>query len=325
MNAPPPPALGDPARQHYGLTLGVLLIAALAFSLQQTMVVPALPAIRDELGTSTTTVTFVLTAFLLTASVSTPIMGRLGDMFGKDRMLVVALSAFAVGSLVCALSHSIGVLIAGRGDPGDRGGGLPARVRDHPRRVPADRVSTGIGMISATFGIGGGAGLVLSGVIVDNLAYEWIFWLGLRLHRRRDRRDAFLLGPGVAAEEPGEDRLGRRGAALRDAVALLVGVSEANSWGWGSARILGLFGAAAVLFAVWVALRAPPATAARRHLDDARARRADDEHHGDARRLRDVRLVHPHPAARPAAGVDAASASARRSPRRGCSCSRRRR
>ena len=69
----------------------MLLVAALAFALQQTMVAPALPAIQEEFGTSTTTVTFVLTGFLLTASVSTPIVGRLGDMFGKERMLVIAL------------------------------------------------------------------------------------------------------------------------------------------------------------------------------------------------------------------------------------------
>ena len=71
-------------------------MAALAFALQQTMVAPALPAIQEELGASATTVTFVLTVFLLTASVATPIIGRLGDMFGKERMLVLALVMFAL-------------------------------------------------------------------------------------------------------------------------------------------------------------------------------------------------------------------------------------
>ena len=75
---------------------------------------PGAAAIQEDLGTSTTTVTFVLTAYLLTASVATPIIGRLGDMFGKERLLLITLICFAVGSLVCALSHSIGLLIAGR-------------------------------------------------------------------------------------------------------------------------------------------------------------------------------------------------------------------
>ena len=85
-------------RQHYGVTLAVLLTGALAYALSQTMVVPALPAIQQDLGTSTTTVTFVLTAYLLTASVATPIVGRLGDMFGKERVLVATLVVFGVGS-----------------------------------------------------------------------------------------------------------------------------------------------------------------------------------------------------------------------------------
>ena len=85
------------ARQHYGLTLGVLVLSALAYALAQTMVAPALPAIQEDLGTTTTTVTFVLTAYLLTASVATPIVGRLGDMFGKERLLLITLICFAAG------------------------------------------------------------------------------------------------------------------------------------------------------------------------------------------------------------------------------------
>ena len=158
MNA----ALIDTDRQSYGLTLAVLVIAALAFALQQTMVAPALPAIQEDLGTSSTTVTFVLTGFLLTASVSTPIFGRLGDMFGKERMLVICLSLFAVGSLVCALSHSIEVLIAGRAIPGSAAAVFPLSFGIIRDEFPAEKVGMGIGLISATFGIGGGVGLVLS-------------------------------------------------------------------------------------------------------------------------------------------------------------------
>jgi MFS family permease len=86
----------------------------MAYGLQQTLVAPALPAIQDDLDVSTTAVTYVLTAFLLSASVFTPIIGRLGDMFGKKRMLVITLVLFALGSLVSALSHDIGMLITGR-------------------------------------------------------------------------------------------------------------------------------------------------------------------------------------------------------------------
>src|SRR6266498_1639144 len=101
-------------RQHYGVTLAVLVTAALAYALQQTLVAPALPKIQEDLHTSTTAVTFVLTAYLITASVATPIVGRLGDMFGKERMLLLTLGFFGLGSLVAALSHSVAMLVAGR-------------------------------------------------------------------------------------------------------------------------------------------------------------------------------------------------------------------
>ncbi|HET9937424.1 MAG TPA: MFS transporter, partial [Gaiella sp.] len=85
------------ARQHYNLTLGVLTLAAAAYALQQTMVVPALPELQRELGASTAWVTWVMTGFLLAAAVLTPILGKLGDRFGKERLLVVALGLFLLG------------------------------------------------------------------------------------------------------------------------------------------------------------------------------------------------------------------------------------
>ena len=242
--------VSDQHRQHYMRTLAVLLTAALAFSLQQTMVVPALPAIQDELGTSATTVSFVLTGFLLTASVATPILGRLGDMFGKERVLVFALSLFALGSLICAVSHSIEILIAGRAIQGMGAAVFPLAFGIIRDEFPPDKVATGIGLISATFGIGGGAGLVLSGVIVDNVAYEWIFLLGLVVTLAAIVA-TFLWIPESPVRAPA--RIDWGGAALLSAtlIALLVGVSEANSWGWTSAKTLGLFAAAACLLLAW--------------------------------------------------------------------------
>ena len=247
MNA----ALIDTDRQHYGLTLAVLVIAALAFALQQTMVAPALPAIQEDLGASSTTVTFVLTGFLLTASVSTPIFGRLGDMFGKERMLVICLSLFAVGSLVCALSHTIEVLIAGRAIQGSAAAVFPLSFGIIRDEFPAEKVGMGIGLISATFGIGGGVGLVLSGLIVDNVPYEWIFWFALPAILIAIVM-TFLFIPESPIKSPAKIDWG--GAALLSTtlVCLLVGVSEANTWGWGDPRIIGLFAASLIAAVAWV-------------------------------------------------------------------------
>src|ERR1700679_128351 len=114
-----------PPRSHYRATFSVLAAATAAYALLQSLVIPVLPTIQAGLHTSQNTVTWVLTAFLLSASIFTPILGRLGDMWGKERMLAAALAAAAVGSALGAVSHSIGLMIAARSIQGIGGGVLP--------------------------------------------------------------------------------------------------------------------------------------------------------------------------------------------------------
>ncbi len=238
-------------RQHYGMTLAVLAVAGLSFALLQTMVAPALPAIQREYGASTTAVTWVLTIYLLTASIATPVLGRLGDMFGKDRVLVIVLIVLGAGTVISALSSSLEVLIAGRAVQGVGGAIFPLAFGIIRDEFPRERVASGIGLISATFGIGGGAGLVLAGVIVDHLDYTWIFWLSL----------VVIAGAAVAAhffvpESPVKTpaRIDWGGAALLGTGigSGLLAVSQGNHWGWGSFEVLGLLAAAGVLLATWV-------------------------------------------------------------------------
>ena len=101
-------------RSHYRLTLAVLTSAGLAYALQQTMVVPALPALQRELDTTTVWVTWILTGFLLSSAVATPLLGKLGDQHGKERLLVISLAIFLAGSVGAALAWNIWVLIAFR-------------------------------------------------------------------------------------------------------------------------------------------------------------------------------------------------------------------
>jgi EmrB/QacA subfamily drug resistance transporter len=237
-------------RRHYNVTLAVLAVAGLSFALLQTMVAPALPAIQREYGASTTAVTWVLTVYLLSASIATPVLGRLGDMFGKERLLVIVLLVLAAGTVVAALSHSLELLIAGRAIQGAGGAIFPLAFGIIRDEFPRERVGAGIGLISATFGIGGGAGLVLAGVIVDHLDYTWIFWLSL----------VVILGAVVAThffvpESPVKTpaRIDWGGAALLAAGlgSGLIAVSEGNNWGWGSVEVLGLLGVAAALLVAW--------------------------------------------------------------------------
>ncbi|HET6657977.1 MAG TPA: MFS transporter, partial [Gaiellaceae bacterium] len=166
------------ARPHTTRTLLILGVAALAFALAQTTLIPALPDLAVALGTDAAGVTWTLTAYLVAAAVCTPLVGRLGDIYGKRRLLVVTLVAFAAGSAIAAVSANLWIVVAGRVVQGIGGGIFPlcfAIIRDE---FPRERVARGVGLMSAIAGIGGGLGLVLGGVLVDRASYHWIFWLG---------------------------------------------------------------------------------------------------------------------------------------------------
>jgi EmrB/QacA subfamily drug resistance transporter len=230
--------------------LVVLLLAGMSFALAQTMVAPTIPILATEFGTTAGTASWLLTGFLVSASVCTPIVGKLGDLYGRGRALAVVLAIFSVGSIVCALAPSIGVAIGGRVLQGVAGGVFPLAFGIIRETFPLDKVATGIGTLSATFGIGGGLGLPLSGVISDNLDSSWLFWVGL-----------LALPAAVAAwtQLPhGERRRGVRidwlgSAVLSVALAsVLLGVSQGSAWGWGSAGVLGLIALGLAAGALWV-------------------------------------------------------------------------
>ena len=240
-------------RQHYGLTLGVLTLAATAYALQQTMVVPALPEIQRELGASTTWVTWVLTGFLLSAAVCTPILGKLGDRYGKERLLVVSLGIFLLGCIGCAAAPDIWTLIGFRMLSGAAGAVFPLSFGIIRDEFPPERVKVGIGLLSAVFGIGGGFGLVLSGVIVDHVSWRWLFVVGAV-----GVAMAVILVHRFVPESPvrSTSRIDVPGAILMSIVlaSFLLALSEGGSWGWTSPTVLGLFAVAAVGSVSWVLL-----------------------------------------------------------------------
>lgn len=238
-------------RANYRVTFFVLLLGVSAFALLQSLVIPALPTIQASLHTSQNTVTWVVTAYLLSASIFTPIMGRIGDMMGKERMLVLTLAALAVGSLIAGLSHSILVLILARAVQGVGGGVLPLSFGIIRDEFPPDKVAGGVGIIAAMTAVGSGIGLVVAGPIVSGLDYHWLFWIPLVIIVIATVCAQFFV-PESPIRTKGRVDLGA--AALLSAwlVALLLGVSEGPVWGWGSSRVLGLIGLSLVLIALWV-------------------------------------------------------------------------
>jgi EmrB/QacA subfamily drug resistance transporter len=238
-------------RQHYGITFAVLAMAGVSFALLQSLVAPALPAIQHDLHTSATAVAWVLTAYLLSASVATPILGRLGDMFGKERMLVLALGALAAGSILAALATSVDVLIAARVIQGLGGAIFPLAFGIIRDEFPLDRTPGAIALISALLGVGGGAGIVLAGPIVDHLGYHWLFWFPL-IPVALALVAAVAFVPESPVKTPG--RVNIAGALLLSAwlVCLLLGTSQGASWGWTDPRVLGLYVAGVLLLIAWM-------------------------------------------------------------------------
>jgi EmrB/QacA subfamily drug resistance transporter len=245
--APPKP------RQSANATFAALGTGAMAYVLLQSLVVPALPTLQAALHTSQSTVSWIFTAYLLSASVATPVLGRLGDMFGKERMLVIVLIALTAGSLVAALTSSIAVMIAARVLQGVGGAVFPLAFGIIRDEFPRERVAGAIGGISTLLGVGGGLGIVLAGPIVDHLGYHWLFWIPMVMTAFATVA-TFLFVPESPVNTAGTVNFGAAALLSGWLVALLLGVSEGADWGWSSARVLGLFAAAAILFAAWVAV-----------------------------------------------------------------------
>ena len=235
----------------HNVVLGVLTFAGISYALQQTMVLPALPALQHDFHTTTAWATWIFTAFLLTSSVATPLLGKLGDQYGKARLLAVSLGFFLVGSIVAAAAPDIWTLIAARGVQGAGGAVFPlsfAIIRDE---FPREKIGFALGIVSSVFAVGGGLGLVLSGLIVDNLSWRYLFVVGAA-----GIGIALLLVYVFVPESPIKtpSRADLAGAVLLSAglVGLLLALTEGDSWGWTSGRTLGLFLAALAALAVWV-------------------------------------------------------------------------
>ncbi|WSQ13644.1 MFS transporter [Streptomyces sp. NBC_01231] len=237
------------------LTFAVLAAGAGVFSMLQSLIAPALPTVQHALHTSQSTATWVMTAYLLSASIFTPILGRVGDLIGKKRTLVAVLVTVAVGCLLAALAPSIGVLIVARVVQGVGGALFPLSFGIIRDEFAPSEVSGSISNLSAVIAAGGGVGMVAAGPIVTALDYRWLFWIPVAIVAA-----ATLIAVRYVPESPtrAQGQVNWLGAALLSAwlVALLLPLSQAAVWGWGSARVLGLFAAAVVLFALWLAAEA---------------------------------------------------------------------
>jgi EmrB/QacA subfamily drug resistance transporter len=239
------------AEPSHRIILTVLSLGGISYALLQSLVVPALPQIQHSLHTSESSVGWVLTAFLLSASVATPIVGRLGDMYGKERLLLIVLLALALGTLISAVASSLWLMLAGRVIQGIGGGIFPLAFSIIRDEFPIPRVPGAIGLVSSLLGIGGGAGVVFAGIVIQNLSYHWLFWFPLVAILAT----TFLTWryiPESPLKTPAE--INYRAAALMSAgiSGVLLAITETSTWGWGSPKTIGLFALGVLLIVAWV-------------------------------------------------------------------------
>ena len=233
------------------MILAVLSLGGISYALLQSLVVPALPEIQASLHTSESAVGWILTAYLLSASVATPIIGRLGDMYGKERLLILVLLGLALGTLISAIASSLWLMVAGRVVQGAGGGIFPLAFSIIRDEFPSERVPGSIGLVSSLLGVGGGAGVVLAGVITQNLSYHWLFWFPLALIVVTVALTRRYI-PESPVKTPAEINYRAAGLMTVGLSAVLLAITETSTWGWGSARTLGLLAIGMLVVAGWV-------------------------------------------------------------------------
>ncbi|MFI0729745.1 MFS transporter [Streptomyces sp. NPDC021225] len=237
-------------REVGGGFVAVLAFCGIAVSVMQTLVVPLVTELPQLLHTSSSNASWVITATLLAGAVSTPVMGRLGDMFGKRRMLMVALGLLVVGSLVCAVTSELVVMVIGRTIQGGAMGAIPLGISIMRDELPPKKLGSAMALMSSSLGIGGAFGLPASAFVAQHTDWHVLFYgaaglgvLALVL--------VLVVVPESAVRTPSRfDAVGAIGLSA-GLVCLLLPITKGGDWGWTSGTTLGLFGAAAAILVVW--------------------------------------------------------------------------
>ncbi|HEX2312624.1 MAG TPA: MFS transporter [Thermomonospora sp.] len=244
----PTPA-GGSARRPGGIVT-VLAAAGVVAALMQTLVVPLIGELPRLLDTSPSNASWVVTATLLAAAVATPAIGRLGDLYGKRRMLLLCTVPLVAGSVLCAVASSLVPMIVGRGLQGVGMGLVPLGISALRDLLPAERLGSSIALLSASLGIGGALGLPISAAVAEHASWRVLFWSAAVLSALVAAL-IWLLVPATPARAAGRfDLVGALGLGA-GVVCLLLGVSKGGDWGWTSGTVMGLFAAAVVVLPAW--------------------------------------------------------------------------
>ncbi|MYS41002.1 MFS transporter [Streptomyces sp. SID5998] len=230
--------------------VAVLAFGGIVVSLMQTLVIPIVAELPTLLHAAASDTAWVVTATLLAAAVATPVMGRLGDMYGKRRMLLVSLGMLVIGSATAALSDSLVPMIVGRALQGLASGVIPLGISIMRDELPAERLGSATAMMSASLGVGGALGLPAAAVIADNFDWHVLFWASAAMGVVAAVLVLVLVPESKVRSGGRFDAVGAAGMAA-GLMCLLLAISKGADWGWGSATTLGLFAAAVVILLAW--------------------------------------------------------------------------
>ncbi|WP_439651117.1 MFS transporter [Nocardia panacis] len=232
------------------LLIAVLSSVGVVVSLMQTLVVPIIPKLPTLLNTSASNASWVITATLLAGAVTTPISGRLGDMFGKRRVLLTNLVLLVLGSVVCAVSSSLAPAIVGRVLQGAAFGAIPLGISIMRDELPAERVGSAIAIMSATLGVGGALGMPLAAAIAQYSDWHMLYWVAVVLGALCAALCYFLVPESPVRTPARFDFLGALGLSVA-LLALLIPITKGADWGWAGPGTLSLFAVSVVVFLGW--------------------------------------------------------------------------
>lgn len=234
-----------------GLIVAVLAFAGIAASITQTMVTPLIAQFPRIFDTSAANTAWIVTATLLAAAVAVPISGRLGDLFGKRRMLLILTIPLVVGSAICAVAPGVEIMILGRALQGIGSGLVPLGIATLRDIVPREKLSSAIATVSATLGVGGAIGMPLSAAVVQFADWHVLFWGSAGLTVLAAVAIAKFI-PALPAGAAGQkfDGLGAVGLGI-GLISLILPVSQGSQWGWASPLTVGLLAFSVIVFAVW--------------------------------------------------------------------------
>lgn len=233
------------------LAVGVLASAGIAASLTQTMVTPLIPQLPTIFNTSAENTAWIITATLLAAAVAVPISGRLGDLYGKRKMILILSIPLFIGGLLCAVAPNVELMIAGRALQGFGSGMVPLGIAMLRDLVPKERLSAAIATVSATLGVGGAIGMPLSAAVIEFADWRAVFYGSAAITLIVALVIAKFI-PSLPAGAAGQrfDGLGAMGLAI-GLICLILAVSKGAAWGWSSMLTLGLFILAGVSLLLW--------------------------------------------------------------------------